>query len=67
MKKKKKKKFPKDKGAMLFAPNSKTCTQYKEKTNQLTNKSKEWDKPLPHVYKMSKHPKDKGYKKGEKK
>jgi len=36
-----KKKFPKDMGAMLFAPNPKTCTQYKEKTNQLTNKSKE--------------------------
>jgi hypothetical protein len=29
--KKKKKKFPKDKGAMLFAPNPKTCTQNKEK------------------------------------
>jgi len=41
MKKKKKKRFPKDKGAMPLAPNSKTCTQYKEKTNQLTNKSKE--------------------------
>jgi hypothetical protein len=39
--KEKKKKFPKDKGAMLLAPNSKTCTQYKEKTNHLTNKSKE--------------------------
>jgi hypothetical protein len=36
---KKRKKFPKDKGAMLLAPNPKTCTQYKEKINQLTNKS----------------------------
>jgi len=33
MKKKKKKKFPKDKGAMLLASNSKTCRQYKEKEN----------------------------------
>jgi len=41
MKNKKKQKFPKDKGAMLIAPNPKTRTQYKEKTNQLTNKSKE--------------------------
>jgi hypothetical protein len=41
MKKKKEKKFPKNKGAMLLALNPKTCTQYKEKTNQLTNKSKE--------------------------
>jgi hypothetical protein len=41
MKKKKKKNFPKDMGAMLLASNPKTCTQYKEKTNQLTNKSKE--------------------------
>jgi hypothetical protein len=31
MEKKKKQKLPKDKGAMLFAPNPKTCTQYKEK------------------------------------
>jgi hypothetical protein len=29
----KKKKFPKDKGAMLFAPNPKTCKQNKEKKN----------------------------------
>jgi len=36
-----KEKFPKNKGAMLLAPNPKTCTQFKEKTNQLINKSKE--------------------------
>jgi hypothetical protein len=35
-----KKKLRKDKGAMFFAPNPKTCTQYKERKNQLTNKSK---------------------------
>jgi hypothetical protein len=49
MKKKKKKKFPKNKRVMLLAPNPKTCTQYKEKTNQLTNKRKELDKPC-HMY-----------------
>jgi hypothetical protein len=37
-----KKKFPKDKGAMLLAPNPKTCTKYKnKKENQLTNKNRE--------------------------
>jgi hypothetical protein len=34
-----KEKLPKDKGAMFLPPNPKTCTQYKEKTNQLINKS----------------------------
>jgi hypothetical protein len=37
MKKEKKKRFPKDKGAMLLAPNSKTCTQYNNK-NKSANK-----------------------------
>ncbi len=36
-----KKNLQKDKGAMFFVPNPKTCTQYKERKNQLTNKSKE--------------------------
>jgi hypothetical protein len=31
----------KDKGTMLFAPNPKTCTQYKDKTNKLINKTRE--------------------------
>jgi hypothetical protein len=35
------KKLRKDKGAMFFAQNPKTCTQYKDKTNQLTNKTRE--------------------------
>jgi hypothetical protein len=38
---KKERKSSKNMGAMLLAPNPKTCTQYKEKTNQLTNKNKE--------------------------
>jgi hypothetical protein len=37
-----KKKLPKDKGAMLLAPNPKTCIEYKKKEkNQLTNKNRE--------------------------
>jgi cation transport regulator ChaB len=35
------KKLRKNKGAMFFALNPKTCTQYKDKTNQLTNKTRE--------------------------
>jgi hypothetical protein len=34
-------KAPKRQGGHFFAPNPKTCTQYKERKNQLTNKSKE--------------------------
>jgi hypothetical protein len=34
---------------MLLAPNPKTCTQYKEKTNQLKKRNKEWNKPC-HMY-----------------
>jgi hypothetical protein len=52
--------LPKDKGAMLLAPNPKTCTQYKKKKK--SNKYKQGMKQtMPHVYKMSKYPKDKGY------
>jgi hypothetical protein len=38
---KNKRKSSKKTGAILLAPNPKTCTQYKEKINQLTNESKE--------------------------
>jgi len=66
MKKKKKKKFPKNKGAMLLAPNPKTCTQFKEKTNQLINKSKEWDKPCHMYIRCQNTQKTKGIKKEKK-
>jgi hypothetical protein len=51
---------------MLLAPNSKTCTQYKEKTNQLTNNNKEWDKPCHMYIRCQNTQKTKGYKKGGK-
>jgi len=47
--KEKEKEFSKNKGAMLLAPNPKTFTQYKEKTNQLKKRNKEWNKPC-HMY-----------------
>jgi len=44
---------------MLLAPNPKTCTQYEEKKK--ANKYKHgMRQTMPHVYKMSKYPKDKG-------
>jgi hypothetical protein len=44
---------------MLLAPNPKTCTQYegKKKANKYKDGMRQ---TMPHVYKMSKYPKDKG-------
>jgi hypothetical protein len=51
---------------MFSPPNPKTCTQYKEKTNQLTNKSKEWHKPCHMYIRCQNTQKTKGIKKKEK-
>jgi hypothetical protein len=56
-------KAPKRQGGHASCPKPKnmyTCTQYKKKKS--TNKQKQgMRQTMPHVYKMSKHPKDKGY------
>jgi hypothetical protein len=51
---------------MLLAPKPKTCMYNIREKNQLTNKKQGMRQTMPHVYKMSKRPKDKGYKEEEK-
>jgi hypothetical protein len=46
-----------------FLPQTQKHLHSIRKKNQLTNKKQGMRQTMPHVYKMSKHPKDKGYKK----